>query len=201
MMHERYLSNSNEQELTIRIKSNTDIYYAYDFVFLLYDIYQIANYGNLLEYDLQKKHEDKEYLKIPNISYQFSGSRFNEIVKYSKDRITISKVNQGSIEIVFAGLSLISTIIVPFVIYNMQNNYNQNNKRLYFEFDCDDDKVKDLLYRFKRGDFGKPNDQYDFLFSILAKHGYDVSMKNENCILIQKELTKISSRMIKTING
>jgi ABC-type tungstate transport system substrate-binding protein len=85
----------------------------------------------------------------------------------------IKEARGGSLELIVASASFISSVVVPLVVMYIQKRLdNQNPGSISFEVSVKDSRVQKLLTMFADGHFGQGAQAVDRLFKELQARGY-----------------------------
>jgi len=187
-----YYYPKKNYSISMRFKSKTDEYFAYDIIYLLKDIYTTINFGNILDHALK---ENDEVLIDSILKSNNANFRFNNEQKISKDIIKIERINNGSIEIILSGLSIFSVIIIFILEQNIRKK--ESKQRLQFEVYAVDNKIDNVFQRYKDNWYGSFS--VETMSKILIDYGYEITITGEKSYKIFSKIKKISNRMIKTI--
>ena len=119
--------------------------------------------------------------------------RFKEHI----DLLKIARVEAGSIEIVLAGATLLSSIVVPLVVMRAQQIAIHDEITL--EVRCSHPLVQPLLDRYTAGEFGNGPDALNTLFESLKTAGIDVSPRTADVFVITSIVERYANRIAKTV--
>ena len=111
--------------------------------------------------------------------------------------LRIEKVRSGSIEIVLASASLLSSIVVPLVILRAQQTAGRGE--LTLDVRSNHPLINPLLQRYSAGDFGRGPEAMNRLFSDLARAGVDVSPISNDVFVIDSIVQRYSRRIASVI--
>jgi len=180
----------NKNELTIRFDS--EINSIYEIGYLLVDIYQIIVFSEELEnknYNFLEKHFTEKKRKYV--------ARNSSVLKKLRESAKIKTVKPGSVEIILAGVGIFATIIVPFIINQININRTKKNETITFEINSNDKYINNMIRMTQDGYFGE--DGWKYLLERLSEKNYDISALSENTFRILDVSKAFCKRMVKVI--
>lgn len=126
-------------------------------------------------------------------------TRHNKLLEEYSNNIRIVDVKNGCIEIIFDGVSLLTSILIPFVALKVSRHLDKKDERLKFEINPEDERLASLINKYSEGLFGKEDKDLSWLFEKLSSEGYSISSNYEDHYVIQKVLDKYEKRIVKII--
>ncbi|TVX95188.1 hypothetical protein [Cohnella terricola] len=169
----------------------------YDLGYLSIDIYHLIVFSELLE------RRDSEGIDMvynsSRVKSRFPLTREDNVLKNFRNKAIIKSVRNGSIELTIAGLSLISSIIVPFIIYKLQKRDLRSDQNYLFEVNANDRDLNHIIDSFRDGYYGRGPSSINWLFDILSRNGYDISFGGTDQFVIRKVLERYENRIIKIV--
>ena len=178
----------------LRIYFGGEIANLYDVGYLSTDIYQLIAFSELID---QRKDAD--------VTRWFGEkarpfNRYATVLDKYRRSSDIKEARGGSLELIVATASLVSSIVVPLVVVYIQKQLDgQNTGSINFEVSVKDPRVQQLLTMFAAGHFGQGARALDQLFQELQSRGYNVSLRSNDAYVIHSTLEKYSQRMVRTI--
>ena len=178
----------------IKIHFGGELANLYEVGYLSIDLYQLITFSDLIEQgEIEKA---KEYFgKKPKPM-----NRYHSLLKISKAKSEIVDVRKGSIELMIAGISVSAAIIMPLVQVVAQKYLNHRCATVTFEFSPQDESLKRMIDAYAKGEFGRGQEGFDTLFTLLQRRNYNVSCLSENIYQVEYVVDKYAQRMVRTIN-
>lgn len=185
------MAQMNENGLDIRLDSTTLSLYKLGWISA--DLSQILDFGQLFE--------SQDYEKADR--FFGPGARpFNRFTELSQPQNPpqIASIREGSIVILIAGATLVSSIVMPLVAIAVQNHLDSQAESSTFQISPKDKKLKQILDTYEAGTFGRGKEGLNTLFAILSQRGYDISVNGENIYLIESTIERYTGRIVRTIS-
>lgn len=159
----------------LNLKFNFDQNTLYELGLFSTDLYQLIVFYELLQNDELDLIE--EYFLHPK---PFAVTRNNHLLRGFRDRAKIKSINNGSIEMIIAGVSCAATIIVPYSIYRLQKKDNNESQEIFFEISTNDQEINQLLDQFNEGLYEKGIQALQWLINNLNERGYKSQTLNRS---------------------
>lgn len=152
----------------------------FELSYLTMDLFNLSILGSVIQNNELEKLDElyfgRGYFSFP--------SRFvaNEYILNNHKQIELKKLSIGSIEIILPALSLVSSIIVPFIIHS-----RSQERFININFNSKDPVVKQILNDLEAGYYGTHfDDRFAYMVEQLASRGYSIEM-------VSQKLYKITS--------
>lgn len=175
----------------IKIRIKKEEIYITELANFLFDISQVDILLKAFEDGLDIA-EVKKYFSFP--LYFSRDSKFVKMYGTAK----IADIKKGSLEIVLESIAILSSIVIPVIIYYAQKELDRTGVYISFEFDSDDQEIKKILEDYKEGIYGKSDESFDWMIELLGSKGYSIYLKSENAIILKKFAKNTTKRIIKT---
>lgn len=178
----------------LRIYFGDDVANLYDVGYLSTDIYQLIAFAELVD-----RKQDKDIERwFGDEARPFN--RYATVLDKYRQSSGIREAKGGSLELVVAVSSLISSIVVPLVVVYVQRQLDgQNSRTISFEISVKDGRLQQLITMFAEGHFGQGPRAIEGLFQALRDRGYNVTLRASDAYVIDDTLHRYSRRMVKTI--
>lgn len=182
-------------ELTLRFDFGNNS--LFDLGYISIDIFHLIVFSELI----QNNEFDKMERFFINNKNPFSLTRDSVFLKSFRDQALIKSVRNGSIEIIISEVSLVATVLIPYIIYKLQKRDNHKSQKYYFEVNSNDTELNILIDRFKEGYYGRGDESIQWLFNTLNNRGYDISIRGMNSFAINKVIERYERRIVKIIDN
>lgn len=176
----------------LRIYYGGELANLYDVGYLSTDIYQLIAFSELLS-----QHKDNEVERWFGIGAR-PFNRYATVLEKYRRSSDIREARSGSLELVIASATLISSVIVPLIAIYIQKRL-ETPKSISFEVSVKDPRLQHLLNMFAEGAFGHGARGIDQLFKELQERGYNVTLRANDAFVIHGTLEKYAQRMVRTI--
>ncbi|KYZ76895.1 hypothetical protein AXX12_18505 [Anaerosporomusa subterranea] len=185
------------REDTIRIRFDFGVNSLYDLGYFSVDIYHLIVFCELLE----KEYENSQFLEeiFFSPSWGFRLTRNAKVLREFRHKAKIVHLQDGSIELVIAGIGAIASIVVPIMLHLVQEKSRRSDERIIFEVNSDDYEVNRLIDEVQKGYYGFDEAGVEWLLDTLSRWNYDVRVQSKDVYKISKVLQGIERRMVRTI--
>lgn len=165
--------------MDLKIKMNVEAPTLYELSFFSLDLLRLNFISTLIE-EAQLSEKSK-LITSKNIDriYQNRSSLANYYLK-NKKSIEVKEFNEGSIELVIAGVSVTAAIVIPIVLHYLNQKNYQNNQMVNFTVDSEDSDILLLLEEIGRKNFGSFEESFDFIEQTLLRRGYSFEAISDN---------------------
>lgn len=126
-------------------------------------------------------------------------NRYTRALEQHSSNSKIKRARNGSLELIIAGMALVSSIVVPIAVAKAQNKLQRDGLSVQFEVSPMDKVLDRHIKRYARGEYGSGVDGLNNLFGTLSGLGYDVSGASENVYQIQRAVNVCAKRIVKTV--
>jgi hypothetical protein len=167
----------------------------YDVGYLSVDLYQLIAFGELIEQGDDAAIESWFGEKARPFN------RYASVLEKSRESSRIQRAREGSLELVIAVGSLLSSIIVPLVVMYLQRGADQRapQQEANFEVSVNDPRLQHILTMYGQGQFGQGAAGLERLFRELRERGYDVRLRGRDAYVIDDVLRRYSKRIVRTV--
>lgn len=177
----------------VRIYFGGDLANLYELGWISADLSQLVDFSELIEQGDRGRAE------------KFFGEKsrpFNRYVSLTekrRKRPEIVDVRKGSVELLIAGASIATAVLMPLVQIAVQRHFASLDEEITFEISPQDIALQRIMKAYERGKFGNGSEALELLFSILQERNYNVTVLAQNIYLVEHVIDKYAQRMIKTI--
>lgn len=110
--------------------------------------------------------------------------------------LRIERVDRGSIELAIAAGSLISSVVIPILLYRAQQ---QGSEGVTFEVRSSHPMVGVMLNRFQNGEYGSWPSSLHALFADLQRVGVDVSVQDRDVYVLASTVDRYAMRIARVL--
>jgi len=176
----------------LRIYFGTELANLYDVGYLTTDLYQLFTFSEMLE------RPDRELTERWFGSNARPFNRYAGVLDKFRRSSEIREAKKGSLELIVAVGSLLTSIIVPLAVIYVQRNLG--TRQVAFEVSVDDPNIESALRTYANGTFGTGQQGLEMFFSALKQLNYSIRLQAQDAYLIDDVLNRYAQRMVKTID-
>ena len=194
-MPEMEMINEEERSIELNIKALIDSPTLFDVGYLNIDLLHIMILASLIE--------NGEFEEINKLYFSSNTGRYRcphrfTIIeyyeRYHRD-IELKKLSVGSIEIVIASASLVSSVVIPFVLSYL----NKKSIEVVFTYDSNDHRVSQLIERLDNSQYLSFDQWFEILVNQLGIMGYNIESNTPNIYSVLKATTNRTSKTLMTV--
>ena len=126
-------------------------------------------------------------------------NRYTRTLERHAQNSRITRVRNGSIELLLGGMAVATSIIVPIAIARAQGKLQREGLKVQFEVSPTDQVLKRHIERYARGVYGAGADGLNNLFGTLSGLGYNVGAVSDNTYEISRAIDVCARRIVKTV--
>ena len=184
-------------EPQLRVYFGSAISNLYAVGFLSTDIHKLITFSEAIQQPDGSPDAPMDSAEIDNwFNYT---TRFTRVLAEYSASSKIQTARNGSLELVIAGMSLVSSIVVPIALARAQNELKNTGVNVQFEVSPTDKVLDRHIRMYASGAYGTGVDGLNSLFEMLSALGYNVSVAPTNVYRIHRALNTCTRRIVKTV--
>jgi len=178
----------------IKIYFGDDLANLFDVGYISTDIHQLISFTSLLE---DNNIEDINKYFLEN---KYGLTRYSKVLSQEKmKKSRISDVKKGSVELIIAGVSLVSSIVMPIVAIKVSKYFERRNEQVNFNIKVNDTRLQRLLDDYEQGYYGDGENGLQSIIRLISHAGYNIDIISDNTYTVEHIVEKYTKRIVKTI--
>lgn len=185
-------------EPQLRVYFGSEISNLYAVGFLSTDVHKLIAFSEAIQ-------ESDDMSGVPMESGEDVDNWFRYTTRYTRalsqysSSSKIQRARNGSLELFIAGMSFLSSIVVPIAVAKAKNKLVREAIIVQFEVSSGDKVVDRHIKRYANGVYGNGPEGLNNLFGTLSALGYDISIASTNVYRIHRAISTCTRRIVKTV--